>query len=103
MRMLFDEGHRNRPEALIIRDDNLFAPALSGLLDAGLSIPEDLVILTHSNFPWPETSPVPVTRLGYDMHQVLRTFIAELESQRQGNAPRAHRVSAVFEDELPLD
>jgi len=100
MRLLFDADRRARPQALIVMDDNLFAPGLSGVLDAGLCIPEDLEILTHSNFPWQEASSVPVTRLGYDMDALLNQFIAELDSQREGNVPQAHILPAVFEAEL---
>lgn len=101
MRLMFDQGNANRPQALIIRDDNLFNPALAGILDTGLRIPQDLVIITHSNFPWQEQCPVPVIRLGYDLIEMLKVSMAELESQRQGNPPQEINFPAVFENELP--
>lgn len=60
---MFDADRAVRPEALIVLDDNLCLPALSGIVDAGFSIPDDFEILTHSNFPWQEEFPVPVTRV----------------------------------------
>jgi DNA-binding LacI/PurR family transcriptional regulator len=99
MRLLFD-GSGARPDALIVTDDNLFDPGLSGILDAGVRIPQDLKVLTHSNFPWTTTSPVPTTRLGYDMNALLKEFISELESQRAGNAPQRRILKPVFESEI---
>lgn len=99
-RLLFDQGNANRPEALLILDDNLFDPALAGVFDAGLRIPQDLEIITHSNFPWQVNCPVPVTKLGYDMNELLKLAMSELESQREGNIPRKLKLSVVLEDEL---
>jgi len=100
MRLLFDAGRTARPEALMVLNDNLCLPALSGIIDAGLSVPHDLEILTHTNFPWQEEFLVPVTRLGFDMEALLRVFIEELERQREGQAPKNYMLPAIFEDEI---
>jgi DNA-binding LacI/PurR family transcriptional regulator len=101
MRLLFDQGGANRPEALVMTDDNLFEYALTGIREAGLSIPEDVLLVSHSNFPWAVTCSVPVTRLGYDMTALLDRAMAELEHQREGHPPQNIKLEAVFEDELP--
>lgn len=100
MRLMFDKANTNRPESLILLDDNLFEPALAGILDAGINIPADLEIITHSNFPWKSECKVSVTRLGFDMHSLLELFLAELESQRNGNPPQDASLEAVFEEEI---
>lgn len=100
MLLMFDKEYPQRPNVLVILDDNFFEPALAGILDAGINIPQDLEIITHSNFPWESEYPAPVTRLGYDMHSLLEMFLAELESQRNGNAPQDASLDAVFEEEM---
>lgn len=92
---------RDRPDALIIADDNLLEQATAGLAACGLRIPEDLEVVAHTNFPWPAPSHVPVKRLGYDIRQVLGHCVASIDAQRSG--PQAHdvtKVPPVFEDEI---
>jgi DNA-binding LacI/PurR family transcriptional regulator len=101
-RLMFDPGTSQRPDGLIVLDDNLFDDALAGILDAGCRVADELTIVTHSNFPWQVSCPVPVVRLGYDMHALLTLFLEELESQRAGNPPQARQLQPVFEHELPL-
>lgn len=102
-RLLFAGPAASRPDALLVLDDNLFAPALAGTIEAGLSVPEDVAILTHANFPWVESCPEGVTRLGYDMRALLHIFLKELKHQRDGHSPRSHRLAPVLEAELPQD
>jgi hypothetical protein len=42
---------RDRPDGLIILDDNLAGPALQGLAQAGVRLGQDLDVVTHCNFP----------------------------------------------------
>jgi DNA-binding LacI/PurR family transcriptional regulator len=100
-RLLFADANGLPPDALVVLDDNLFEHALAGILDAGRRIPDDLQLLTHSNFPWQFACPVAATRLGYDMHELLALFIAELQAQRAGQPPQTRTLKAVFERDLP--
>ncbi len=90
-----------RPDALLIADDNFVEGATAGLLDAGLRVPEDVEVVAHCNFPLPARSLLPVCRLGYDARQILRTAIEVMECQRAGQAiPPESTIAAMFEDEL---
>lgn len=89
-----------RPDGLIITDDNLVEAATAGLLDANVSVPTDLSVVVHCNFPWPTLSHVPARRLGYDVHRVLEVCLSDIERQRTGGAPRSIGIPAVWEDEL---
>ncbi|MEM6854428.1 MAG: hypothetical protein AAF911_00935 [Planctomycetota bacterium] len=103
VRLMMDRPTKQRPDSLIITDDNLTESALSGVIDAGLNMHSDLRVLTHCNWPIGTPTSLPITRLGFDARDVLRLAIEQVESQRHG-LPIEERdvaVPAVFESELP--
>jgi DNA-binding LacI/PurR family transcriptional regulator len=90
-----------RPDGLIIVDDNLAEPACKGLLQAGLRVPADLDVVAHCNFPPPVSSVVPVSRLGYDIFQVLELCLDLLNRQRRKEVlPEVTAVVPQFEWEV---
>jgi DNA-binding LacI/PurR family transcriptional regulator len=92
----------DRPQGLIIADDHFTGPATVGLLAANVRVPEDLHVVVHENFPAQTESLLPFKRLGFDVREVLRACVTNIDRQRQGLAvPRQTMVSALFEDELP--
>ena len=82
-RLLFRVGQDQLPDALLITDDNLVGPATAGMRSLDLRCPEKVEVIAHANFPSPTASALPITRLGYDLTQLLRQGIADLERQRQ--------------------
>jgi DNA-binding LacI/PurR family transcriptional regulator len=99
MHLLFHPGQCERPDALIVGDDNLLTWTAKGVLAAGL--PEDLEILTHCNFPNVAPSAVPVRRLGFDVREVLGACLETLDELRsRGEGPRLRTIEARFETEL---
>ncbi len=95
-----------RPDALVIADDNIVEPVTRGLLAAGLSTPKDLDIVAHCNLPNPPQAAVPVRFLGYDCRQMLSRCIELVDAQRAtmcqgaaGEAMPSTTVPAVFADE----
>jgi hypothetical protein len=74
--------------------------ASAGLISANVVIPRDLDVVAHCNFPWPAPSVLPVHRLGYDIDEVLHTYLAILEKKRDGErVPPEVQVRAVTEDQ----
>ena len=100
--LLFDARRAtDRPDALVISDDNLVPAATAGLVAAGVRVPTDVCVIAHTNFPHPTPSAVPVTRLGYDVRKLFATCVEQLEQQRRGETPPAGTVlPAVFAEEL---
>ena len=99
--LLMHEGQHERPDGLIIGDDNLVEHATAGLIAAGVRVPEDIEVVAHCNFPWPTPSVVPVRRLGFDARAVLQSAMECLGRQRQGLPVNPlNMVPAVFEDEV---
>ena len=96
----------DRPDALVVTDDNLLDHVLAGLLAAGVRLPDELAIVAHCNFDGTTTSVLPLARLGYDARRVLSACIGLIDAQRRGETPDAiTRVPAQFAWEIhpPLE
>lgn len=100
LQLLFHDGQNERPDGLLITDDNFVEPAAAGVIAAGVRVPADLEIVAHCNFPWNVASVLPMQRLGYDAGEVLRACIACIDEQRQSGQTPRKIVSPRFEDEV---
>ena len=101
MHLLMHTGQDDRPDALIITDDNLVEFGTLGLVDAGVKPSGEMVVVAHANFPWKTQSYVEVQRLGYDIHQILAACIENIDRQRQNEkVPVVTQIPALFENEL---
>ena len=99
--LLFRGPRDERPDALVVADDNLLPAVTLGLAEVGLTAPEDLHIVAHTNFPWPTDCHLEVIRLGFDSRQVVATCL-DLVDRLRGHdaAPWETLVEAKFEEEL---
>jgi DNA-binding LacI/PurR family transcriptional regulator len=98
--LLFKGKPEERPNGLIIADDNLTEHACTGLLQAGLSVPKDVDVVAHGNFPLEGKSLLPIKRLGYDIPAALNIALDLLQRQREGKkVPPVTVVPAVFEED----
>jgi DNA-binding LacI/PurR family transcriptional regulator len=92
----------DRPEGLIVADDNLVSQALQGVQDAGGRPGTALDVVVHANFP--DASPSRgdgVARLGFDSRAILRAAVRLIEAWRKtGQHAGSAEVNAVFEEEL---
>jgi len=89
---------KKRPDALIITDDNLVEPAVRGLHDAGMRIPNDISVFAHANFPAPPEPDAEVTFVGFDLHKMLGTCLDRLESA-MGRKARSRRPKRATSDD----
>lgn len=90
----------DRPDGLIIADDNLVEAVLTGLLAANVTVPDQVEVVAHCNFPALVPSVMMVTRLGFDAHEILRTALDRLDQRKRGgtSSPLV-KIGAVFESE----
>jgi DNA-binding LacI/PurR family transcriptional regulator len=85
-----------RPDGILVTDDNLMDGVTAGLVSAGVRVPEDVEVVVRANFPPPSEPSLPFRMLGYDLREVLRRAVELIDLQRQeGSAPRV-------EDFLPV-
>jgi DNA-binding LacI/PurR family transcriptional regulator len=100
MRLLAREPSDERPDSLVITDDNLVAAACRGLRAEKVRVPEDIEIVAHCNFPAP-ASDTPIHWLGYDIRNLLRTAVEVMRRGRNGEKPPAAvQVPLEFEGEV---
>lgn len=101
--LLLDRTGDDRPDGLIIADDNLTAPALSGVVAAAVRVPDELQIVTHCSWPTQEAAMLPVHRLGFDARRMLEMALDLIDQQRRGEKRAGLQLlPARFEDELSL-
>ncbi len=97
--LMFYAGARERPDGLIVADDNLLEMSLSGLLLAGIKVGTDLDLVAHCNFPNARSTTLPIKRVGFDVHDVMAACLASIDAQLHGaTAPTHVDISAKFEE-----
>jgi DNA-binding LacI/PurR family transcriptional regulator len=97
-RLLCSWPDAQRPDALLITDDNLVPHATAGVLDAGLQSPRDIAVAAHANFPGPTHASFPCLRFGVDVRALLQACIEELVRLEGGARPRVREVPRVLRD-----
>ncbi len=99
LHLMLSRPARQRPDGLILADDNFVPSATAGIRDAAVRVPADLSVVALANFPVGITSAVPVIRIGFDARSILDTLARWVDLLRAGQHPPAsRRVGAVSED-----
>ena len=99
--LLLDRPSGERPDGLIVADDNLIEHAAAGIVKTGLRVGRDLDVVAHCNWPWPLASVLPFERIGFDATDILRRSIEAIVLQGQGRKPPcSQKVPALFEWEV---
>ncbi len=99
--LLMNPKQQQRPDGIIILDDNLVEHVTLAIMDAGLRVKDDLDIVAYSNFPMPAVSAFPVHRMGFDSRHLLENCLAVIDSQN-ANQPCEFRtlIKPVSEPEI---
>lgn len=87
MNLMFHPQNGQRPDGLIIADDNLLAGAINGIKSTGISIPEELEIVSCSNFPNISDFQVPITHFGFDIPAIISLLTFNLRQIQNGKVP----------------
>ncbi len=92
--MMLHAGQAERPDAVVITDDNLVDGFTAGIRDSGIRVGTagigDLEVVAQANFPYPTLSHVPAKRLGYNITKLMATCLERIEQQRRGEPLPAH-------------
>lgn len=100
VRLLMAADGRQRPDGLIVADDNFGPAALAGLVAERHLDGARPRVLVHGNFPLAKPSMAGVIHLGFDVADLLRRSVATAIAQRvNGQPPADVRVAAVFAEE----
>ena len=71
-------------DAMLVTNDIMCKGVIFGLMEAGIKIPDDLAVVTHSNKGIPILSPVSLTRIEVDTHQYAATILHNLFAKIYG-------------------
>jgi DNA-binding LacI/PurR family transcriptional regulator len=94
-------GEKNeRPDALLIYDDNHIEGVMAGLKEARCFGPSDCLVVAHTNFPWPIPSPYPLVRVGVDIREVVRAAVGEIDRRQNGEEPQGIYIPLQVENEI---
>lgn len=93
---------QDRPDALIVADDNFVEPAIAGLRKSGVRVPEDVAVVAHANFPCPpDCGGLDVSLLGYDLGAAFDSSVSLIDNERAGRSRHTQTtVPALWECEL---
>jgi DNA-binding LacI/PurR family transcriptional regulator len=96
VRLLMAAPKRQRPDGLVLSDDNIVEHALAGLLAAGVRVPRDVEVVAYANFPWAPAAVLPVRRFGFHARQILESCLRVIDRQRRGQrVPAVTRLEAL--------
>jgi DNA-binding LacI/PurR family transcriptional regulator len=99
--LLLDYPPEQRPDGLIIADDNLAEHAAAGIAQTALRVGEDLDVVAHCNWPWPLPSVLPFERIGFSITELLERSVNSIVESRCGNTPPVlQTIPAQFEWEV---
>lgn len=101
VQLLLDYPEGERPDCMVVANDNLVEEALSTIHASGIMIGRDIDIVAHCNWPWPVESPLPIARLGFHSHHFLNHCLEAIRLRRRGEAsPAETLIPALLETEL---
>lgn len=90
---------RDRPDGLIIADDNLLEGAVEWLEQSGLCLPEELSVVTQNNFPHVIPSKVPLVRFGFEIPALLEMLMDRLQKVAVGQDVAENSIQSVISEE----
>lgn len=76
-----------RPDGLLIGDDNLVDGAMAGLVASGTRVPEALTVVAYANFPNVPATPLPVHFIGFDVQATFGRCVECIDRWRRGERP----------------
>lgn len=90
-----------RPDGLVVMDDNLATAAVAGLEQAGLAIGSDIAVVAHANFPDVTPAAPGVLRIGFQVDRMIAHCVDQVLAWRRGEAdPTPVTLPALFDHEL---
>ncbi len=84
VRLMFNPGQKQRPDSIIVADDNLLEGVVQGLVESGVSVPDEVRLVCLVNRPILPDVAVEYTALGVSMEDVIGKALDMLVAIRQG-------------------
>jgi hypothetical protein len=91
---------QDRPDAVLVTDDNLIEPLLRGFQGARVRPKRDVYVLAHCNWPCPVGVEEGVDHIGFDVREVLMAGVECIDAQRSGEPVPKRVIAPRFASEL---
>jgi DNA-binding LacI/PurR family transcriptional regulator len=82
--MMLNCKEEQLPDALLIANDALVESATRGIIASGLKIPQDMIVISHCNFPGKPLSNVETSWYGLDVYKFMDLAIDIMKKQHNG-------------------
>ena len=100
--LLFEAPCHQRPDCLLIMDDNLIEHAMAGLVDCNLKPGTDVFVAAQHNWPCESPCMLPLKRYSFHAGQLLIMACRMLDQMRlKKTIPRYQLLPPLFEDQMP--
>lgn len=100
--LLFEAPAHERPDSLLIMDDNLIEHAMAGLVDCNIKPGTDVFVAAHHNWPCESPCMLPLKRYSFHAGQFLVMACRILDQIRSHESvPIYQFLPAIFEDQIP--
>jgi len=95
VRLIMSLPEKDKPDGLIVNDDNLVEHAAYGLMQSGIQVGPaknggQVDVVAHANFPYEQSVSLPIIHLGYDTTWMLAKAIELLTKFRMN--PKGQRL-----------
>jgi DNA-binding LacI/PurR family transcriptional regulator len=78
-------SHPSRvPDAMLVTDDHLVEAVADALIEFGVRVPDDMLVVGHWNFPLKFNRDIPVQLIGVDNVDRVRRWVAAIDAQQRG-------------------
>lgn len=97
VKLLMSKFNTERPEGLIITNDNHTPHIQKALVEIGIKVPEELTLVSLTNFPSQIPQKPPVKLIGYDILGALQKSVQIINDLRDGKKAQLNtKISAEF-------
>lgn len=91
VQLLMHGPAKQRPDVLLVLDDNLVPSAMAGLIATEMRVPRDVRVIALCNLPTAGPAMLPVLRIGVEAKEVLGAALSAIDQQRCGEQPQMVR------------
>jgi DNA-binding LacI/PurR family transcriptional regulator len=81
---ILHSNHARLPDAMLVTDDHLVEAVADALIEFGVRVPDDMLVVGHWNFPLKFNRDLPVQLIGLDNVDLLRHWLMAVDAQRRG-------------------
>lgn len=81
-------GEEERPDGLVFMDDWQGLGGTQTLVELGVGVPDEVMVVTHMNRGYRPPYPVPVVGVQVDPHGIAREMVALLRGLERGDRPQ---------------